>query len=290
MLAAQEATALGAASPLAPVPEYRIDNWTTEEGLPENSVSFITQTLDGYLWVATGDGLARFDGVRFTGFNRGNTPALTRRRFSRLLPDHVGGVWAISEDGALFRWFAGRFRAYTAEDGLPANGCSAMQEDGTGALWVTSAVGARCFTFVRDRFVLAADVSELTRGNIWQLERDASGTLWGLATGELLRVHPGPPQKIEKPRLTNGFPFLLSMKAHPQRGLVLGTENGSIGYSDGRWDSAAAIQFKEGFSIFDPIALLAGETDEATTNAAPPRRLSPLRPAGTRRFRASTAP
>ena len=186
MLVAQEVSGLGTASPTPLGGEYRIDNWTTEEGLPENSVSFITQTLDGYLWVATGDGLARFDGVRFTVFNRGNTPALTRRRFSRLLPDHQGGVWVLSDDGALFRWHTGRFHAYTEEDGLPANGCSAMQEDATGALWVTSAAGGRCFTFVRDRFVFAADVSNLTRGNVWQLERDASGTLWGLATGDLI--------------------------------------------------------------------------------------------------------
>jgi ligand-binding sensor domain-containing protein len=40
--------------------------WTTEHGLPQNSVTAITQTPDGYLWLGTFGGLARFDGVKFT--------------------------------------------------------------------------------------------------------------------------------------------------------------------------------------------------------------------------------
>ena len=44
---------------------YRIRAWQTDDGLPQNSVYAITQTSDGYLWVGTREGLARFDGVRF---------------------------------------------------------------------------------------------------------------------------------------------------------------------------------------------------------------------------------
>src|SRR4051812_1597591 len=108
---AKETNRIGNALPLALVDNYRIDNWTTEEGLPENSINSITQTGDGYLWLATGDGLARFDGVRFAVFNRDNSPALTRRRFARLLSDHQGGLWVLSDDGALYRWDAGNFHA-----------------------------------------------------------------------------------------------------------------------------------------------------------------------------------
>ncbi|MFN2239797.1 MAG: two-component regulator propeller domain-containing protein, partial [Thermoanaerobaculia bacterium] len=48
--------------------QYRIDGWQTEQGLPLNTVHTFLQTRDGYLWVGTGGGLARFDGVRFTTF------------------------------------------------------------------------------------------------------------------------------------------------------------------------------------------------------------------------------
>jgi len=50
--------------PHAAVAEYRFDVWTTDSGLPQNSISTILQSRDGYLWLSTLDGLVRFDGVR----------------------------------------------------------------------------------------------------------------------------------------------------------------------------------------------------------------------------------
>src|SRR5262245_40465462 len=44
--------------------QNRIDTWTTDNGLPQNSVTGLTQTPDGYIWFSTNDGLVRFDGVR----------------------------------------------------------------------------------------------------------------------------------------------------------------------------------------------------------------------------------
>src|SRR5687767_5199260 len=53
--------------------QYRIDHWTTEDRLPQNTVNAIVQTRDGYLWLGTWNGLARFDGVRFSVFTPQNT-------------------------------------------------------------------------------------------------------------------------------------------------------------------------------------------------------------------------
>ncbi len=49
--------------------QYVHEAWTTENGLPQNSVTSILQTRDGYLWFGTQEGLVRFDGIRFTVFN-----------------------------------------------------------------------------------------------------------------------------------------------------------------------------------------------------------------------------
>src|SRR5215470_1483526 len=49
--------------------QQRFDSWTTENGLPQNSINDILQTQDGYLWLATNGGLVRFDGVRFVVFD-----------------------------------------------------------------------------------------------------------------------------------------------------------------------------------------------------------------------------
>jgi len=45
--------------------DYNVRIWQTDDGLPQNSVHAIAQTTDGYLWVGTHEGLARFDGIRF---------------------------------------------------------------------------------------------------------------------------------------------------------------------------------------------------------------------------------
>ena len=56
--------------PLDAAAQHLFDSWTTENGLPQNSVNDILQTRDGYLWLATHGGLVRFDGVRFVVFDR----------------------------------------------------------------------------------------------------------------------------------------------------------------------------------------------------------------------------
>ena len=52
----------------APV-DYLVDDWDTENNLPSSTVTSIAQTPDGYLWIGTYNGLARFDGARFVTFD-----------------------------------------------------------------------------------------------------------------------------------------------------------------------------------------------------------------------------
>src|SRR6516164_2580452 len=68
-------------------PQFSIRRWTTQEGLPQNRVGCIKQTRDGYLWVGTWAGLARFNGMNFAVFNRHNTPALVNDAINSLAED-----------------------------------------------------------------------------------------------------------------------------------------------------------------------------------------------------------
>src|SRR5688572_17120178 len=110
-LAARPATPrlVGAEGSLA---DYQLDIWTTEDGLPQNSVLSIAQTSDGYLWLATFNGLARFDGVRFTVYDAATTPELRSSRFVFLHADQRGGLWIISEFGELSHFADGRFTTF----------------------------------------------------------------------------------------------------------------------------------------------------------------------------------
>lgn len=114
----------------------RFDSWTIESGLPQNSVNDITQTPDGYLWLATFGGLVRFDGIRFEVFDR-SVDGVGSLRVRTLHVDRAGVLWAATEDGMLIRHREGRFHTFTREDGLPQSGALRIEEDAAGRLWIT---------------------------------------------------------------------------------------------------------------------------------------------------------
>src|SRR5882724_8164883 len=95
--------------------DYLFDIWTTDNGLPQNSVNAILQTRDGYLWLATFDGLVRYDGVRFIVFNVHNTPGVTSNRFTSLLEDRSGDLWIGTDDAGVIRYHNGKFSGFKTE-------------------------------------------------------------------------------------------------------------------------------------------------------------------------------
>ena len=81
------------------ISQFAIDKWRTSDGLPEMAVQAMTQTADGYLWIGTQEGLARFDGRRFVVFNHANTPALRADLVFALAEDKSGCLWIGTVDG-----------------------------------------------------------------------------------------------------------------------------------------------------------------------------------------------
>ena len=124
--------------------QFRHEVWLTENGLPQNTVHALAQTSDGYLWIGTEEGLARFDGVRFTVFNKKNTAQLKSNYIRALLADRRGALWIGTAEG-LVRLFEGRFTAFTTNEGLPSNTIQAVYEDREGNLWVATATGLGLF-------------------------------------------------------------------------------------------------------------------------------------------------
>jgi signal transduction histidine kinase/ligand-binding sensor domain-containing protein len=99
--------------------EYLTDVWTADNGLPDSSITAIAQTPDGYLWVGTYNGLARFDGMRFVTFDPANTPALAHARVRTLSVDDQGTLWINTFDGSMTSLRKGTFaREWTGEEGL----------------------------------------------------------------------------------------------------------------------------------------------------------------------------
>lgn len=113
-----------------------VQNWQLEQGLPQISVTSIAQTADGYLWLGTFNGLARFDGVRFTVFDQGNCPGLTSSGITHLAADEEGALWMVTVAGAVVRQVAGRFEEVLREEALLPTGNVCFLHDATGRLFL----------------------------------------------------------------------------------------------------------------------------------------------------------
>jgi len=109
--------------------QYKFETWTTEQCLPYKAVNSVLQTTDGYVWAATADGLACFDGIRFTVFNTANSTGLMINRLHQLAETSDGSLWTSGEENGLFRFQNGVFESFTTENGLPGNKIFALYAD-----------------------------------------------------------------------------------------------------------------------------------------------------------------
>ncbi len=77
--------------------------WTMDDGLPSNNIHDIAQTPDGFIWIGTDNGLARFDGLTFEIFNRINTPEIRSNEIKRLFVQEDGSLLVGASGGGVTR-------------------------------------------------------------------------------------------------------------------------------------------------------------------------------------------
>ena len=121
--------------------QYVTKVWRTEQGLPQNSVNAMLQDHNGYLWIGTFGGLARFDGERFTIFTSANTPGFSSDQIFSLYEDRSGVLWIGTVAGGLTRLQDGVFTTFTDRDGLPGRFISSIRSDAEGRMWLNTSGG-----------------------------------------------------------------------------------------------------------------------------------------------------
>jgi ligand-binding sensor domain-containing protein/signal transduction histidine kinase len=119
---------------------FIIDSWHTKEGLPAEAVTSILQDQRGYLWIGTTNGLARFDGIRFSTFDSMNTPEMPDGEITSLYQDRNGALW-IGTGRGLVRFERGRFSSFFERDGLSSERILSSSEDAAGHFWAGTDAG-----------------------------------------------------------------------------------------------------------------------------------------------------
>jgi PAS domain S-box-containing protein len=173
----------------------RFERYTLEDGLSQNTVFALLQDHQGFLWVATQDGLDRYDGYTFTEFKNDPQDAnsLSLSSVISLYEDRQGMLWVGTWGGGLNRYDprSGQFTRYQNHPDDPSSLShdivTAIQEDRQGRLWIGTCGGGldlldrqtgKFTRFQNDPH----DPDSLSSDNVATIFEDATGGLW-IGTG-----------------------------------------------------------------------------------------------------------
>jgi ligand-binding sensor domain-containing protein len=183
---------------------YIIDSWDTDDGLPQNTVTSITQTRDGYLWFGTHNGLVRFDGLNFTTLDEFNSPELNSSRIVTLFEDSHAQLWIGTETGGIAILRDGRLSntgigQYTFEGRL-ASACQHLN----GAVWLYTADG-QLWQYHNNRFSpFLHDSDQPSAARI--IISEPSGTLWIGTDHRIATLTPHPTSGLLQAPVESSFP------------------------------------------------------------------------------------
>lgn len=225
----------------AAVPQYTTRLWQMEDGLPHTVVQAITQARDGYLWVGTREGLARFDGVRFQAIALGS--GLVQPSVTCLAEDQHGSLWIGTQNAGLFRLQEGKVARFGTAEGLPSDNILGLQRTTDGALWIGSIRGLAQAEEGKIRRCLEKDI----KGAVWSLFGDQEGSLW-IALPGLARFMEG----RLVPYRAEGFPASVKCVLYDRAGtLWSGNNDGLFCVRDGK-----TIRYKKADGPLGVISVL----------------------------------
>jgi len=129
-------TFVGAARGASTESNWSVHVWQSEDGLPSNKITGVVQTKDGYLWAATDEGLAQFDGVRFQTFSPPAFAGGTSSKIGTMVRSAGGGLLMSLQRGPVVRLEPGMPPAIFL-NGLPQLLPVSVAEDSDGSVWAT---------------------------------------------------------------------------------------------------------------------------------------------------------
>jgi len=165
--------------------DYLVDVWGTDEGLPNNTVTGIAQTPDGYLWCGTYDGVVRFDGVRFVRIGPDDS---TNQQANRILCVHVdkrGQLWMGTDGAGVLRYSGGTFMAFAERTRSSSDVVRSIAEDAIGNLWLGTRGGLGRLSEGKLTWFTEATGFRNTTKSTWSVALDPKGRVWAADWGNL---------------------------------------------------------------------------------------------------------
>ncbi len=156
--------------------EAGFKRWTVDEGLPQNSVGQITQTRDGYLWVPTQGGIARFDGVRFQVFDVNTEPELKNNRVSTTFEDHKGRLFIGTLGGGLVVYENHTFKNISDQLGIGQQMVNQITQDKQGRIWVITEKSG-ILVLDDDSLLILKEYEALGKLNVQNIYETSSGEM-----------------------------------------------------------------------------------------------------------------
>ncbi len=156
------------------VSQYIIDNWTTENGLPSDVLLSIIQTHNHYLWIASFNGLIRFDGAKFTVFNKRNTDVFKSNVIFSLAESPDSTLWIGTQGDGLLSYKKGKFKRV----GLDGHSIQRIFIKSNNSIWVGTR-GSGIFIFNRKKNIFKQfRIPNFANVSIDVIKKDSSGTIW----------------------------------------------------------------------------------------------------------------
>src|SRR5579864_6783416 len=172
----------GQAHPHNAIQGYGHQAWQAPEGLPQDSVQTILQTRDGFLWVGTERGLARFDGLHFAVFKSTNAGGIKINYIEVLYESQDATLWIGTRDSGLIGMKDGKFAVYPTANFSSGEDVKSIQQDRDGSMWIGFKSGGLGH-LADGKFTVLTTQQGLSSNNIEALLSAADGTLW-LATDD----------------------------------------------------------------------------------------------------------
>ncbi len=209
--------------------DYSFRMFTTEDGLPSNTVYSFYQDPSGFLWMGTHESVTVFDGLHFR--NPLTDTDMNLNRVRHIIDDGKDGIWFASHSGAI-HVVNEKMTVYDESQGLVDSSTNDVLLDGEGTLWVSSRRGLnrRRPDGSWDLFTQAHGLPDEVVHNL-KVGKDE--TLWVGTRKGLARFAEGRFQPVSLP--VEGTPGIYAMALDSRQRLWVGTNLGLFVLEDNNW-------------------------------------------------------